>query len=649
MACASCWQLFGLLSRKKTLGTAEEMYHTPLRRTLTTLQLVLMGLGAMIGAGLYVLTGVEAKEVTGPAIVISYTLAGLAAMLSALCYVEFACRIPRTGSAYTFTYISLGELWAFLIGWNLILEYSIAGASVASSFIGYLDFLCGNALSNVIINTIMRGKLWTVSFLAPYPNIFAALFVILTTLAIICGAKVSAWVNGLFMVINAVIISIIIILGFQKSDIRNWQDYGGFVPRGPESVIAGAATLFFSYVGFDAIAVANEETVDPRKSIPRATFISVVIATVVYVLCSAVLTLMVPYPELDESSAFANAFVVTGVEWAEWAVGVGALCAMFTSVLMSMYCLPRSIYAMATDGLLFSCLGEVNESTGVPVVATLFAMTLVVVLTLFFSLSELVEFLSIGVLLGYMFVSVAVIILRYQPDSLLVEESVALEMHPSQDHPSASTDRGTTPTQSSRSKDEERLLGDPYLGVPGTLREEFRGLPVLKELTRFRPGLVVNTCLGISFVFFLCVVAILEFGLQQLLDAEWWAVSLLVITLSGGLLSFLVIPFHKQNEASGNCYRVDFVPLLPGLSILCNMMLVLQLKPVTWLRFLIWVVIGLLIYAFYGFRHSKEGLRGEQERVQHEDGHQDQPSPSYGSIEESNRDKSLATTQGSDL
>ena len=285
---AFCKDLCSRITRRKPLYSDEKLYETPLKRSLGTFQLCIMGMGSMFGSGLYVLTGVQAKEVTGPAIILSYAIAAVAATLSAMCYVEFACRIPRTGSAYTFAYISLGELWAFVIGWDLILEYVITAAALASSITGYMDNLTGYAFRNFTVEVLMDGHLWDVPFIAPYPNVFAPVAVIMVTLFVIMGADVSSWVTAICMTVNFGVIAVIVVMGFMNADISNWEDYGGFVPYGTSGVIAGAATLFFSFVGFDAIAMANEETVNPRKSIPMATFISILFTAICYILASAV-------------------------------------------------------------------------------------------------------------------------------------------------------------------------------------------------------------------------------------------------------------------------------------------------------------------------------------------------------------------------
>ncbi|XP_041480210.1 cationic amino acid transporter 4-like [Lytechinus variegatus] len=598
-----CGDICSTISRRKQLGSAEEAFETSLRRSLTTFQLTIMGIAAMIGAGLFVLTGVEAKEVTGPAIVVSYAIATVASILSALCYVEFACRIPKTGSAYTFTYIAIGEIWAFLIGWNLILEYAISAASVSSSFMGYLDFLTGYRITNFTVDTLMGGEVWDVSYLSPYPNIFASLLVILISLFIAAGANISAGVTVILMIINLSIIGVIVVMGFTKADIKNWQDYGGFVPNGPGSVIAGGATLFFSFVGFDTIAMANEETLNPRKSIPRATFIAILLTSVCYILASAALTLMVPYTDLDEQSAFAAAFQQRGIEWARWMVGVGALCAMFTTIIMSLYSLPRSIYAMASDGILFEFLSIVNQHTKVPVYAVMFSTILVIIPAMFFTLSQLVEFLSIGVLLGYSFVAVAVITLRYGPDDIMPDASAGLEMT-SQENKNHSL----TQTGNAKSFDDNSMLLDAASAyTPGTLKHQFRSTPFLRELCSFKPGVAVKIGLWSSVFFQLCALSLVEFGHAELATAKVWAILLLIFFCVCSLVGLIVISLHYQNVDTRDYYRVPFVPLFPWLAIFVNILLLLKLKPITWLRFLVWVVVGIFIYMTYGYRHSKAG------------------------------------------
>ncbi|XP_041466303.1 cationic amino acid transporter 4-like [Lytechinus variegatus] len=625
-----CRDLLSRISQRKPLGSDRELFETPLERSLNAFQLCIMGMGAMFGSGLYVLTGVEVKEVTGPAIIISYAIASVAAMLSAFCYVEFACRIPRTGSAYTFAYLSLGELWAFVIGWDLILEYVITAAAVASSITGYVDSLTGYVFRNFTVNVLMEGQTWEVPYLAPYPNIFACVAVVLVAIIIITGAKISSWVTAVCMAINIGVIAVIVVMGFTQADISNWEDYGGFVPNGSSSIIAGAATLFFSFVGFDAIAMANEEALNPRKSIPMATLLAIVVTGICYILASAVLTLLVPYTELDEQSAFASAFQARGIEWARWLVGVGAICAMFSALSMNLYCIPRTLYAISSDGLLFSCLSIVNSHTHVPVYATLLAMFLASIPATFVPLVELVEFISIGVLVGYAFVAGALIFLRYGPEDLRAGAMDGVEM------PSLGQ-LALTNNNSGPVNDSTALLDTTSTPTPGTLKHQFHSTPLLRELLRFEPGVAVKISLLSSILFLFGSIAVIEHASQEIAKGEWWAVLLLLLFGVCALGTFLIITLHYQNEDTKQYYRVPLVPVLPWLSIVCNIVLMLKLRKVTWLRYLVWLIAGLTIYASYGYRHSKVGMARQQNQSSGETYTDDVPadnSATYGSTEQ---------------
>ncbi|XP_072175133.1 cationic amino acid transporter 4-like [Diadema setosum] len=271
-------QVLSRLVRLKTLPSDDRMLETNLKRSLSTVELIAVGTGNMIGSGLYVLTGVVARDITGPAIIVSYAIAGIVALLAAVCFIEFCSYIPRTGSAYIFTYVVMGEIWAFLIGWNLILEYVISVAAVGKTLSSFIDELCGNAISNFTTEQIMRGRDLDLGFIEPYPDFVGVILVTLLSLFVIGGVSMSARTMTLFLFINITVICIFTIVGLRHADISNWRDYGGFAPYGVSGIVSGAGTLFYSYVGFDSIALSSEETTNPRKSIPAATVTSLLIA-----------------------------------------------------------------------------------------------------------------------------------------------------------------------------------------------------------------------------------------------------------------------------------------------------------------------------------------------------------------------------------
>lgn len=310
------------LNRLKPLeGSSME---TSLQRCLSTLDLILLGVGGMVGSGLYVLTGTVAKQMAGPAVLLSFSVAAVASLLAALCYAEFGARVPRTGSAYLFTYVSMGELWAFLIGWNVILEYLIGGAAVARAWSGYLDSMFSHRIHNF---TEAHVGVWHVPFLAHNPDFLAAGIILLASALVSCGARISSWLNHAFSAIGLVIILFIIILGFILAQPHNWSsEEGGFAPFGFSGILAGTATCFFAFVGFDVIAASSEEARNPKRAVPIAIAVSLGLVASAYILVSTVLTLMVPWHSLNPDSALADAFYQRGYSWAGFIVAAGSIC-----------------------------------------------------------------------------------------------------------------------------------------------------------------------------------------------------------------------------------------------------------------------------------------------------------------------------------
>lgn len=320
--CAPAVRLCHRLNRLKTLD--DDIMATSLKRCLSTVDLAMLGVGGMVGSGLYVLTGTVAKDTAGPAVIFSFLIAGIASLLAALCYAEFGARVPKTGSAYMFTYVSMGEIWAFLIGWNVVLEYMIGGAAVARAWSGYLDSMFNHAIQNYTETHIMQ---WDVPFFAHYPDLLAAGILLVATVFISFGVQVSSWLNHIFSTISIIVIVFILVFGFMLADPINWsQKEGGFAPFGVSGVLAGTATCFYAFVGFDVIAASSEEARNPQRAIPIATAISLAMAATAYILVSTVLTLMVPWHTLDPNSALSDAFFRRGYSWAGIVVAIGSIC-----------------------------------------------------------------------------------------------------------------------------------------------------------------------------------------------------------------------------------------------------------------------------------------------------------------------------------
>ncbi|XP_062999802.1 cationic amino acid transporter 4 [Elgaria multicarinata webbii] len=591
------------LNRVKTLE--DDMMETSFNRCLTTVDLALLGIGGMVGSGLYVLTGTVAKETAGPAIVISFVIAGVASLLAALCYAEFGAHVPKTGSAYMFTYVSVGEIWAFLIGWNVILEYMIGGAAVARAWSGYLDAIFDHRIKNF---TETHIGTWHVPFLAHYPDFLASGILLIATAFISFGARVSSWLNHVFSAVSMGVIVFILVMGFILARPENWAaGEGGFAPYGISGIMAGSATCFYAFVGFDVIATCSEEARNPQRAIPRAIAIALSLATGAYILVSMVLTLMVPWHSLDPDSALADAFYRRGYAWAGFIVAAGSICAMNTVLLSNLFSLPRIVYAMAEDGLFFQVFSRVHPRTQVPLVAIVVFGFLMSVLALIFDLEALVQFLSIGTLLAYTFVAASVIILRFQrAKTRPPPPSAESEAIP------ASAEGSAEPKEYESFSDKLQLVGKEKgesQREPGQLKAAFE--PYLDFLSDFYPGEVVTVAVITLMVSALCLSSVLVFGRNQL-HLPTWSYALLVVLFSlAFVFSLFLISVHEQQQST-QTFQLPLVPLTPALSILINVCLMLKLNYMTWLRFSVWLIAGLLVYFGYGIWHSKENLRESQ-------------------------------------
>ncbi|KAF7668990.1 hypothetical protein LDENG_00262290 [Lucifuga dentata] len=609
--CAPVVRLCQKLNRLKTLD--DDMMATSLKRCLSTLDLTLLGVGAMVGSGLYVLTGTVAKDIAGPAVVISFLVAGIASLLAAFCYAEFGARIPKTGSAYMFTYISVGEMWAFLIGWNVVLENLIGGAAVARAWSGYLDSIFNHAIQNFTETHIMR---WNVPFLAHYPDLLAAGVLIVASCFISFGVQVSSYLNHIFSTISMVVIGFIMVFGFVLAEPANWsQKEGGFAPFGLSGILAGSATCFFAFVGFDVIASSSEEAKNPQKAVPIATAISLVLAATAYILVSTVLTLMVPWHTLDPNSALADAFFRRGYSWAGVVVAIGSICGMNTVLLSNLFSLPRIVYAMAEDGLFFSMFARVNPVTKVPVNAILVFGVFMAIMALIFDLEALVQFLSIGTLLAYTFVASSIIVLRFQPEKTSSKGTSSTSPNPDAESSPAPSESQTINEDSDMKQYES--FSDKLQLVERQKTKERHGVGQLKAywepylgrlLGDCEPGEVVAFCVMILIVSSVSFCAVLEFGNKQLQLPVWSSTMLLVIFSLAYVLSMALIWVHEP-QTKTKTFQVPLVPLTPAASILINVFLMLKLSPLTWIRFTVWIAIGLLVYFGYGIWHSKEGMR----------------------------------------
>lgn len=479
-------KLFRIKSVEQSMADTEEPEHQ-LKKELSAWDLTVFGIGVIIGTGIFVLTGQQAHINAGPAIALSFVIAGITCGLAALCYAEFASTVPVAGSAYTFSYATLGELVAWIIGWDLVLELALGAAVVARGWSGYLQSLFG--LPDWLAGDNAR------------PDIGAIVIVLALTAIAVLGTKLSGRITGVLVVIKVAVVLFVIVAGLFFVKATNYQPFippsvpspagaagadeplvqvlFGMTPShfGAFGVIAAASVVFFAYIGFDIVATAAEETRDPKRDIPRGIIGSLIICTVLYMAVSLVITGMLKYSDdrMNTSAPLAEAFKANGATWASSLISIGAVCGLTTVILVLLLGQSRVLFAMCRDGLLPTKLAAVHPKYGTPYVITTVTGVFVAVLAGVVPLTELSKLVSIGTLFAFVLVSAGVIILR-----------------------------------------------------------------------RTRPDL------------------------------------------------------HRS-------FRVPAVPWVPILSILACVWLMLNLSVATWLRFVVWLVIGFVIYFVYGASHSRVG------------------------------------------
>ena len=412
-----------------------------LSKRLNWIDLTALGIGAVIGTGIFVLTGTAAAGSeghlgAGPALTLSFIITGFACALAALCYAEFASMMPISGSAYTYSYAAFGEVIAWIMGWCLVLEYAIGNIAVSIGWSGYFaDLLRGfnlhipGWLSTDYVTAATRFDYGTtIPILDTAPHIFGLPFVInlpamminfLITIVLIYGIKESSWINIVFVGLKLVMVGLFIFVGFSYVKPEYWgHDWATFAPNGFPGVMTGAALIFFAYIGFDAISTAAEETVNPKRDMPRGIFASLIVITILYIAVTMILTGIVDYKTLNVPEPVSFALRAVGENTVAGFISAGAVVSMTSVLFVFALGQPRIFFSMSRDGLLPPVMGKIHPKYKTPHVSTIITGLFVGIVSGFMDIGQAAELTNIGTLFAFILVSLVVLVKRYTEPNL---------------------------------------------------------------------------------------------------------------------------------------------------------------------------------------------------------------------------------------
>ena len=427
----------GLMSTKSlailTQEASDEGEHS-LKRSLTAMNLTLLGVGAIIGAGIFVLTGTAAAEHAGPAIVISFIVAGLGCAFAGLCYAEFASMIPIAGSAYTYGYATLGELLAWIIGWDLILEYLFAASTVAVGWSGYfvqMLRIVGIELPAAFVNAPLTLDGAAIQATGAVVNLPAVVLVLAMTALLVVGIRESARLNNIIVYLKVTIVLLVIGFGAFYVEPANWVP---FIPEqltdaatglplagkfGWSGIFAGAGVIFFAYIGFDAVSTAAQEAKNPQRDLPIGILASLTVCTILYILMALVMTGLVPFAQLNvPEPVFVALDAAPALNWLKIFATLGAVAGLASVVLVMLMAQPRIFYAMSRDGLLPPIFGRVHPKFKTPWLATIITGVTAAVFAGLFPIGILGHLVSIGTLFAFVIVCAGILVLRYRSPDL---------------------------------------------------------------------------------------------------------------------------------------------------------------------------------------------------------------------------------------
>ncbi|GDX36499.1 amino acid permease [Alphaproteobacteria bacterium] len=398
-----------LFRTKKLSEIIDKSQNTNLKKTLGVFDLIMIGIGCTIGTGIFVITGVASAKYAGPAISLSYAIAAIACLFSALAYAELASMVPISGSAYTYTYVVIGEFIAWLVGWGLILEYGIGAATVASGWSGYMTGILKSANINIpeyFTKTPFEGGII---------NLPALLISIFIGVLLFRGTKESVWLNRLLVFTKMAVIFIFL---FIATPMINTVNYQNFMPFGFDGVMIGAATVFYAYIGFDAVATTAEECKNPKRDLPIGIIVSLIVCTALYVAVSLVLNGIVNFSTLDNAEPLARALRDNGKNFGSALVATGAIAGITSVLLILVYGQSRIFFVMSRDKLIPNFISKTHKKFHTPYISVIITTIIVGFVAGFLPLETLSNMTSLGTLFGFIIVAIAVMILRIKQPNL---------------------------------------------------------------------------------------------------------------------------------------------------------------------------------------------------------------------------------------
>lgn len=396
------------LLRKKSVRAIQEFEKNKeehLKRTLSAFDLTCLGIGGIIGVGIFVITGVAAAKFAGPGVILSFVLSMLACIFTAFCYSEFASLLPVAGSAYNYSYATLGEFFAWIIGWDLVLEYMVGSIAIAIGWAGYFN--------NILKSAGIALPAWCAAAPGTAPgaiiNLPAALIVLFITALLVIGIKESARFTTVMVFIKLTAIATFLVLAFSKVEPAHWHP---FMPYGFKGVLTGAAIVFFAYIGFDAVSTAAEEAKNPQRDMPIGIIASLLVCTILYILVSAVLTGVVDYKELNTPAPVAYALTRLGYHWGSAMVSAGAVTGLTSVLVVMLMGQPRIFFAMSRDGLLWPWASKVHPKFKTPYRPQILTGLIVAFFAAFIDIGTAAELTNIGTLFAFSLVCGGIWVLR---------------------------------------------------------------------------------------------------------------------------------------------------------------------------------------------------------------------------------------------